>query len=63
MIPMRAQRSRMLRDTWAVNAVIRKFHVEMKTVLEIGVKVIHVKSCSKKIYLFIYPETLSESEF
>lgn len=45
MILMGAKRSRMLRDTWAVNAVIRKFHVEMKTVLEIGVKVIHVKSC------------------
>lgn len=57
MIPMGAQRSRMLRDTWAVNAVIRKFHMEMKTVLETGVKVIHVKSCppprKKSTFLYI----------
>jgi hypothetical protein len=44
-ILMGAQRSRMLRDLWTVTAVLRKFHVEMKTVLEIRVEVTHVRSC------------------
>lgn len=38
----------MLSDTWTVNAVIRRSHVEMKTLLEMGVKVTRVKSCKKK---------------
>lgn len=45
----------MLSDTWTVNAVIRRSHVEMKTLLEMGVKVTRVKSCKKKIYIFTYP--------
>lgn len=58
MILMGAQRSRMLRDLWTVTAVLTKFHVEMKTILEISIEVTRVRSClKKKNYVFTYPET------
>lgn len=44
----------MLSDTWTVNAVIRKSPVEMKTLLEMGVKVTCVKSCKKKKSTFLH---------